>query len=79
MESFKQSHNATTCGLFLQLSDKNLRALLENSRTFFKIFQNFTIFPEKFQNNARNSRMNDHPVLLKTDDEMFTYKFDKPH
>ena len=55
MESFKQSHNATTCGLFLQLSDKNSRALLENCRTFFKKFQNFTIFPEKFQN-AKNSR-----------------------
>ena len=56
MESFKQSHNATTCGLFLQLYKwQNSRVLLENSRTFWEKFQNFTIFPEKFQN-TKNSR-----------------------
>lgn len=51
MENFKQSYNAATCGLFCNfVRDENSRTLLRNSRTFFKIAQNFTVFPEKFQN-----------------------------
>ena len=60
------------------VSDKNSRPFLENSGAFFKNVQNFTIFPEKFQNNSRNSRMNGHNVLLKTNEEILTYESDQP-
>ena len=50
MKSFKQSHNAATCGFCNFARGKNSRTLYENSRTFFENAQTFTIFPEKFRN-----------------------------
>ena len=63
MESFQQSHNTATCGLLLQLCK----------------WQKFKNTSWKFQNIFRKcpkfyqfSRINSHPLLLKTNDEILT-------